>query len=76
MNKNLVEAFQIRYGWDDKAILSISKYDAIHKMTREEFDIYLKRMQEIAPKKSQMDIKYLDVQDGEIVIDDAEDWDG
>lgn len=76
MDKKLIEVFQIRYGWDDQAILSISKDDAIHKMTKDEFDIYLTRMQEIAPKKSKMNIKYFDVQDGEIIVDDPEDWDG
>lgn len=47
-SNDLVEAFQIRYGWSPEAVLSITAED-IRKMTMEELLIYSSRMEEIMP---------------------------
>ena len=46
MNKALIEAFTIRYGWTPEAVLSISD-ETIDKMTREELVIYSNRLEQI-----------------------------
>ena len=46
MNKELIEAFTIRYGWTPEAVLSISD-ETIDKMTREELVIYSNRLEQI-----------------------------
>lgn len=76
MNKELVEKFQVKYGWTDKAILSISREDVLTKMSREEFDIYLNRMKKIAPKNDKQIISYYDVKDGVVVVPQGDEWNG
>ena len=46
MNKELIEAFTIKYGWAPEAVLSISD-QTIDKMTREELVIYSNRLEQI-----------------------------
>lgn len=41
MNKELIEAIKIRYGWTDESVLSITEEDIL-KMTKEELDDYIK----------------------------------
>ena len=41
INKELIEAIKIRYGWTDESVLSITAEDII-KMTEEELDDYIK----------------------------------
>ena len=41
INKELIEAIKIRYGWTDESVLSITAEDIL-KMTEEELDDYIK----------------------------------
>ena len=74
-NKSLIEAFSIRYGWSDEAILSITA-DDIHNMTMEELLIYSDRMEELVPD-GYIPFHHIE-QDaqGNPVVNSLEDWDG
>ena len=48
IDKKLIEAFNIRYGWSHEAVLSITE-EQVRQMTMEEFLIYADKMEEIYP---------------------------
>ena len=74
-NNKLVEAFSIRYGWSDEAILSITAVD-IHKMTMEELLIYSDRMEELVPD-GYLTFHHMDQDaEGNPMVKSLEDWDG
>lgn len=75
-NDELIEAFNIRYGWSPEAVLSISRDDAIKNMTDEEFEIYLARLKELQPRTEPIEISYMDVINGVVQCSSEEEWDG
>lgn len=76
MNNELVEAFKIRFGWGDEAILSIPSDIAINEFSDAEFEIYLNRLKEIKACKKAVTIDYYSVTDGIINCESEEEWDG
>lgn len=69
MNKELIEAIKIRYGWTDESVLSITEEDII-KMTKEELDDYIKISTAIynSAKEENFGIQEIAVVDGVIQI--------
>ena len=69
MNKELIEAIKIRYGWTDESVLSITEEDII-KMTKEELDDYIKISTAIynSAKEEHFGIQEIAVVDGVIQI--------
>ena len=74
-NNKLIEAFSIRYGWSDEAILSITAED-IHKMTRDELMLYCDRMEVLVPD-GYIPFHHIDQDsEGNPVVNSLEDWNG
>ena len=73
MNKELIEAIKIRYGWTDESVLSITEEDII-KMTKEELDDYIKISTAIynSAKEENFGIQEIAVVDGVIQIPEKE----
>ena len=67
MNKELIEAIKIRYGWTDESVLSITA-DDIMKMNKEELDDYIKISTAIynSSEKENFGIQEIAVVDGVI----------
>ena len=75
MNNELIEAFKIRFGWGDEAILSIPSDKAINEFSDEEFEIYLNKLKEIKARKKAIPVDYYSVTDGIINCASEEEWD-
>lgn len=71
MNKNLAEAFKIRYGWSPEAVLSMPD-EEVKKLTEEEFKKYFSAVMELTDES--FDIEHVNMHNGSPVYSE-EVWD-
>lgn len=73
MNKELIEAIKIRYGWTDESVLSITAEDIL-KMTKEELDDYIKISTAIydATEEENFAIQELPVINGAVIVSEED----
>ena len=70
-DKNLVEAFTIRYGWTPEAILTMPT-DKIDSMTDEELENYFTALLELADQH--INVNTHNILDGKIICTSEEEW--
>ena len=71
MNKELIEAFTIRYGWTPQAVLTMPT-DKIDLMTDSELENYFTALLELADQH--IDINTHDIVDNKILCDSEGEW--
>ena len=71
MNKELIEAFTIRYGWTPQAVLTMPT-DKIDLMTDSELENYFTALLELADQH--ININTHDIVDNKILCDSEEEW--